>query len=224
MLLTEHFVTLIPNRDNDTKQMMELAPDVYEKIQKAYAYCGGIAKANNLENFITYYIESPKIGMWKLVRRGNDITAGCIYRVDRGGRKSVCGFSDGTDRGKKDLAKIFQEDYTLKERGAWSEKSGKALTFALKQGAELVPAEVAKELIDPDIEVMPDGFFYKRSIRGLGVRTKALVGFPPSDMRGYKLDEETYQKFKNLAIQYEKEDDEKNLNESLKNYLKIKLF
>ena len=223
MLLTEHFVTLIPNRDNDTKQMLELASEVFSKIEKAYEYCGGIAKAHNLEEFVTHYIESPKIGMWKLVRRGNEIVAGCIYRVDSGGRKSVCAFSDGTEQGKRDLAKIYQEDYTLKERGAWSEKSGKALTLALKQGAEIVPAEVAVQLIDPDIETMPDEFFYKRSIKGLGVKTKALVGFPPTEIKGYKLDEETYQKFKDLAIQYENEDKERNLKESLKGYLKIQL-
>lgn len=53
-----------------------------------------------------------------MVRRGNKITAIKIYSTKRGGRKGIVIATDGTDQGKKDIAKILEEDYKLKERGA----------------------------------------------------------------------------------------------------------
>lgn len=206
MNINEKFVTFIPSRDNDIELMKQYAEEVFTLAQRTYAKIGGIGKASNLKEFIEQYIESPKIGMWKLVRRGDKIVAGIIYRSDRGGRKAVCGFQDGTEQGKQDLAKIFQEDFKLKDRGSWSEASGKALVTMLKQGGELIPNEVAKVLIDADIQQMPDGYFYRRELTGIGTKTKALVGFPPTDIAGTKLSPEEFEKFKQLAIKYHNED------------------
>ena len=208
-LINEHYVTYIPNRGDDIELMKQNAAEVFSLAKRTYANIGGIGKASNVEEFIDQYIESPKIGMWKLVKRGNKIVAGIIYRSDRGGRKAVYAFQDGTEQGKRDLAKIFNEDFKLTDRGSWAEASGKALITMLKQGAELVPSDVAKVLIDPDIQQMPDGYFYKRKLTGLGVKTKALVGFPPTDMKGTKLSTEDYNKFKELAIMYYEEDHNK---------------
>ena len=216
-LINEHYVTYIPSRDNDIELMKKDAAEVFFLVQRTYANIGGIGKASNVDEFIEQYIESPKIGMWKLVRRGDKIVAGIIYRSDRGGRKAVCGFQDGTEQGKKDLAKIFSDDFKLKDRGAWAEASGKALMTMLKQGGELVPSDVAKILIDNDIQQLPDGYFYRRELTGLGIKTKALVGFPMANVKGTKLSSDDYNKFKALAIKYHEEDNHA-MNENILNF------
>jgi hypothetical protein len=54
--------------------------------------------------------------MWKLVRRNGKIIAMKAYKFKKGGSKANWGGSDGTEQGKKDIMKSYQEDRMCKDR------------------------------------------------------------------------------------------------------------
>ena len=97
--INEHFLTI-----TDKNKMKEYGDDVWDMLQKAYAYIGGVAGADSIDDIIN------DTDMWKLVRRNGKITAIKAYKFKKGGRKANCCASDGTEQGKKDLMKIYKED------------------------------------------------------------------------------------------------------------------
>lgn len=130
------------------------------------------------------------IKFWKLCIRNGTIKAVALYK-DSDGRKRVAIASDGTDEGKKELAKMMVADYTQKRM--YGEISGASLSF-LSRNIDVskyvipyhkVEAEFAKKgesiypVPDSDQELkrhptLKDGF-YQREIGGQ-MHTKIMLG------------------------------------------------
>jgi predicted esterase YcpF (UPF0227 family) len=144
-------------------------PEVEDMIRDAYAYIGGY------KGDITEFLGNEYL--WKLVRKDGEIKAGKIYK-DKLGRKSVCGFTDGTAEGKLAFKVLVKED--LKLGRSWAEVSGKMENiFKYSAGATPFPHSVVKiimEVLHKDVqEWNPDGYHYTRNIDGQPVE-KAIYG------------------------------------------------
>ena len=201
-LLLERFVTVLPA---DSKEdQLKYAKQVWPMIEDAYRYIGGLAGIKTLDAFIKEFVDNEKDDfLWKLVRRGSEITAVKIYKLKNGHRKSVAMACINTPQGAFDLNMILSEDMKLKERGAWAEVSGKALGKYLNMGAIILPNDLAPELLPgKEIEPLEDGYFYKRMIKG-EMHVKMLVGYPPADIEGIRPNSEMIAKIKELGKQYE---------------------
>ena len=209
-LVNEHFITLWYDKIEDKDKKQKYAKEVYDMVEQSYAYIGGLAGCKNYNDFVKQYVEDVEGDnlIWKLVRRSNKITAIKIYATKRGGRKGVVMATDGTEQGKKDVAKILEEDYKLKERNAWNEVSGKALGAALKNRALPLPNYAIYELMpdkDPKMfRMRDDGFFYDRLIKGEW-HTKICVGFAPTSIKSIQTSPELIAKLKELCKKYESE-------------------
>jgi len=153
-----------------TKDKEKFVDIVWDLLTKSYANIGGIkgsgfqSKNNMIE----------KIKMWKISRRDNKIVAGLLYK-DKGMRKTVAVFTDGSSVGKKDLEKMLRDDF---ERSS-IEVSHSLMKFLEKK----IPSTVKKYVVDTskvsdilgkDIEIIDDTH-YKRDINGT-VITKMMLG------------------------------------------------
>lgn len=159
--------------DNKTKE--QYADEVWDILQKAYAPIGGIhgngfkSKEDMIQN----------IGFWKLVKRGDHITAVEMYK-QKDGRKLVALGTDGTQPGKKDLQMMMKAD--IDTGRSYAELSGPALMFLTKTiGGEsemkkyFVPFDSVKKILwDDEVEDV-DGFVYRRKIGG-SWHEKVMVG------------------------------------------------
>jgi hypothetical protein len=189
MLLFEQFLAeRVLNLFTDDRAIREkYAEEVFEKLKKAYAKIGGIHGSG---------FRSPddmvrNLPMWKLIRRGESIVSGAFYK-DKGGRKRVAVFTDGTAEGKAALAMQIREDFGR----AFNETSGPMLRFMIKEvGLDFmkkyaIPRDQAAALLAPDTlhDVEPDDpelvqhpyfseYFYRRDIGG-ELHTKAMFGTP----------------------------------------------
>lgn len=200
--ICEHYVNLF-----DAKDMRKYSKEVWDMISKAYEYIGGVAGCPDYETFVKFYCDSAEQEkfMWKMVIRSGKVTAIKIYTRKRGGRKGIIIASDGTEQGKKDIMKILNDDYNLKDRQSWDEVSGKALGSALKQGAVPLPNTVISQLM-PDKKITPleDGWFYRRKL-GDKEHIKLLVGYPPTGDTA-EVDDELKAKLKELSKKYEQQE------------------
>lgn len=186
-IINEHFVTCFEPAD-----MEKWLDQVWGMLYAAYEYIGGV-KGITKEALI------PESDLWKLVKRGDKITAAVLYTMKRGGRKACYMASDGSKQGKDDLSKIIQEDAKMKNRDAWQEVSGKAIGFFLKRGHLPVPNTVAREILkDKQFdELKPDGWFYTRKI-GCEPLTKVMV----SRSRGVEAPDEVIDEIISLGMKY----------------------
>lgn len=200
----EHFVTVLPTDALNDK--LKYAKQVWEILDNAYKYIGGLAGCKSYDDFLNEYVNNDKDNMlWKLVRHGTTITAVKIYKMKQNHRKSIAMGCIPTDQGKHDINMILNEDMKLKERGVWSESSGKALGTYLNKGYIILPNCVAPYLLpDKEIELLPDGYFYRRIIDGK-IHIKMIVGYPPTDIEGQQPTLEQIKKLKDLSKKYEAE-------------------
>lgn len=200
-LITEHFLTLTKKED-----MKKYGEEVWDILQKSYAYIGGIAGINSIDDLI------EDTDLWKLVRRDNKITAIKAYKLKNGGRKSNCGGTDGTIQGKKDIMKIYQEDGLMKDRHQYGEYSGKAVSTVLRTGGIPVPAAIAQTILEPKkIEICQDGWFYIRKLGDGKSHHKLMVGnLPNGKYNDEKPSEELIHILKELAKKYYAEDEKNN--------------
>jgi hypothetical protein len=218
-LILEKFVTLFDDHIDDR---MKYSKEIWDMVERAYAYMGGLSGCTTYEEFVKKYVEDEKGKdlMWKCVKRGNKITAVKIYSLTKHGRKSILMASDGTKAGDKDLCMILGEDIKLKDRNAWSEVSGAALGKSLKLGAIPLPAYMLYELLPKKINsgeikfIDNDMYFYKRLLDGEW-HTKMLIGNPIENDGRFEADQELATKLKELGKKYQAEDD-KNLEKNKK--------
>lgn len=181
--LTERYINLLP-RDNAKKDLIK--DQVYDMLVKSYADQGGIAGSG---------FRSPddmveNIPFWKISRKNGAINAVGMYK-DTLGRKRVAVATDGTPEGKAAAAEMTKSE--LQQGRAYSEVSGRALSFARKQidiKPYLIPFDEAVAILarrgdnavrppadDPEIIRHPDlkDYFYSRVIGGQP-HTKVMVG------------------------------------------------
>lgn len=188
--LTERFVNLIGTKDEQEKE--KYVDSVWDMVQKSYASIGG----QKGKGFSSKEDMVKNIPFWKLVRKNGNIVAGSLYR-DKGGRKRVASFTDGTNAGKEAIADIMRNDF---ER-SYFEISKASLGFAYKQlGGNFLkryaktPEEVerisGKELHpvpedDSHYQKFPElrPYLYQRDINGK-LETKIMLG-----TRGNKIQE-----------------------------------
>lgn len=163
-LILEKFVNLW------TKESMnEYIDEVYAMMVEIYKPIGGFLTANSPQELIN------KCDLIKIIKRDGKISAVSCYKVSSAGRKLICGGTNGTDQGKRDLFVIVREDIQQLDRSAHSEVSGKLEHLYLKQGASMIPNYLVSTIIGKEVELDEDGFHYFRTIKGQRVR-KVLVG------------------------------------------------
>ena len=186
-IVNEHFVTCFEPAD-----MAQWLDQVWDMLNAAYSYAGGV-KGITKDQLI------PESDLWKLVRRGQKITAAVLYTMKRGGRKACYMASDGSDQGKDDLSMIISEDARMKDRDAWQEVSGRAIKYFLRRGHLPVPNTVAQKILSdkPFDELKDDGWFYTRKIGG-EPPTKIMV----SRSRGVEAPEEVINQIIELGMKY----------------------
>ena len=155
LMINERFVTPIKKDD-----MKKWASQVWKLLNDAYKYCGGLKGMNSIEQLIN------ETDIWKIVRRGNKVTAVVTYSTKRGGRKNCYMASSQDEQGKHDLFMIMKEDAKLLDREAWCEASGKTVSVKLKNGWTPIPNYIAQYIMKDKKfdELCKDGFFYVRQI------------------------------------------------------------
>lgn len=186
--ISERFLTFL-HADSAERELY--AKEVYDLLQKAYEYIGGLKGSgfNDVEDM------KKNIPIWKLVRQDGKIVAVAMYK-DKEGRKRVAIASDGSVKGKQRLAEIVKDD--MEKERAYAEISGGSLRFSKRQVTDfedfvIRPEEVEKivddEIIypvdpdDPEVESNPEleKFFYQRKI-GSEWKTKIMTGTPFVDI------------------------------------------
>lgn len=200
--ITERFITVLPA--DSKEEQLNYAKSVWPMIDDAYRYIGGLAGIKTYDEFVAEFVDNDKDNfLWKLVKRGSEITAVKIYKLSNGHRKSVAMACAPTHQGGADLNMILSEDMRIKERGAWAEVSGRALGKYLNMGALIIPNAMAAELLQgKEIEPLKDGYFYKRLIKD-EMHVKLIVGFPPNNIEGEKPTSEMIKSLKELGKKYE---------------------
>jgi predicted esterase YcpF (UPF0227 family) len=167
-ILNEAYINAFEKAD-----MKKYADGIWKIIEFSYKDIGGTKMiAPDVDTLIA---ESD---MWKMVRRNGKVVACMIYTFKRGGRKAICGGTDGSREGKIGLYDIMKEDIKLYDRNAWAEVSH-AMEHIMynKFGAVPIPNTMAAEIMSDKkfIEFDPDGLHYTRLIGGQPVR-KMMVG------------------------------------------------
>jgi hypothetical protein len=176
-LLTERILNL-----HTPEQKAKYADEVWDLLQKSYVRSGGFKSAADKEELITI----P--GYWKIVKRGDKITAANLYRkvpqtqtfkVYASGAETrpdpITNTPRSTLQGKRDYSMIKKADVTQKR--AWAEVSGPAEAVAKKSGGKPIPNKytaylTGKEILDLD----SDGYHYTRLIQG-EPHEKIMYGF-----------------------------------------------
>ena len=155
LMINERFVTPIKKDD-----MKKWASQVWKLLNDAYKYCGGLKGMDSIEQLI------KETDIWKIVRRGDKVTAVVTYSTKRGGRKNCYMASSQDEQGKHDLFMIMKEDAKLLDREAWCEASGKTVSVKLKNGWTPIPNYIAQYIMKDKKfdELCKDGFFYVRQI------------------------------------------------------------
>lgn len=171
--LNERFLNLFQVNDKE-KYFTEIS----DLINETYDSIGGFV--GDINEFLTdkYF--------WKLVKRNGKIVAGKIYKGLRG-RKSVCGFTDGSFLGKIELKNIVKEDIKLGR--SWVEVSGN-MENVYKYSAKATPmsrteVEIIMKLINKEIiSWESDNIHYSRIIKGKKL-TKVMYGNYIEDFKGF---------------------------------------
>jgi len=139
-------------------------------LQKTYAPMGGIKGSgfNSKEDLI------KNINMIKLYREKGKILCGFLYK-DRGMRKRVATFTDGSREAIVQLKKMLTEDF----KRSIVEVSHNMLRFMERKLPEMIktyaiPSDKVQAIINKDIEIV-DEFKYKRKV-GNEYITKILIG------------------------------------------------
>jgi len=192
-LINEHFVNC-----KNTEEMKQYGDIVWNILQKAYEYCGGIKNVDSIDDLI------KDTHLWKLYRKDGKIKAVICYTDRKGGRKMCLVGQDGSEEGKKMLKKMMEDDFRLKDRETWVGVSGKAAITALKHGGIPVPAEVAVTFMGKKCTPV-DEYWYNRPIKNdkgeVENHIKIMVGNPPGH-QNYTAPQELIDKLIQQALEY----------------------
>lgn len=146
--------------------------DVWDMLQNSYKKLGGFKTALDKQELLSF----P--GYWKIVKRGDKITAVNIYRkspkttnykvIASATETQVdpkTGENRATKQGLADYNMLNKAD--VKMQRSWAEVSGPAEVMMKRMGAKPVPNKYAALLTDKEIlELNPDGYHYTRLIQG----------------------------------------------------------
>ena len=174
-LITESFVNC-----KNKKEMYKYGGAVWDILQKAYAYCGGIKNVNSVNDLIN------DTNLWKLYRKDGEIKAVIFYTDRKGGRKICLLGQDGSNDGRKMLKKMLEDDFKFEDRESWGGFSGKAAITALRHGGIPVPSKEAVKFMGKKCEPY-DEYWYNRPITNdkgeVENHLKLMLGNPPNHKR-----------------------------------------
>jgi len=175
-LLVEKIINL-----HTPEEKIKYADKIWTMLQRSYKKIGGFKSANSAEEL------ANDSGYWKLVRRGDHITALEIYKKvpNTDNFKMIASATEtepnsegeykATEQGIKDYNMLKNAD--IKTKRAWAEVSGPAEKLMLRAGAKPIDNEYAEFLTGKKIlELNPDGYHYTRLIQG-EPHEKIIVGF-----------------------------------------------
>jgi hypothetical protein len=163
------------------EEKIKYADKIWTMLQRSYKKIGGFKSANSAEELAN----DP--GYWKVVRRGNHITALGVYKQvpNTDNFKMIASATEtelnpegkykATTQGLKDYNMLKKDD--IKTKRAWAEVSGPAEKLMLKAGAKPIDNKYAEFLTGKKIlDLNPDGYHYTRLIQG-EPHEKIIVGF-----------------------------------------------
>ncbi len=155
----------------DSSEKEKYKDEVWDLLQKSYKGIGGI-KGSGFESKEDMV---EKIPLWKLQFKDGKITSGLLYKDQKGVRKTVTVFTNGSAEGKKNLIKILSADL---ERSI-IEVSHSLLKMMLREMPSLVDKYVidtkyVQDYIGKEITIINDRL-YQREVQG-EVITKMLLG------------------------------------------------
>lgn len=169
-MLTEHYENLFLS---NVEERLKYADRVWDMLNKAYESIGGL-KGSGLSSKEEMIATIP---LWKLKRRGDEILAVSLYKINAG-RKRVAVATNVTPEGKDALRDMFRQDFEQKR--SWVEVSGPSLRFLEKTfGEQLSEFEMTPEQVQqliPDTKITPtgNGNRYTREIGGNQMEKLAL--------------------------------------------------
>lgn len=161
---------------------MQYADKVWDMLTRSYKKIGGFKSANSPEEL------ANELGYWKLVRRGDRITAVAIYKkspktnnykiiatATETEENPETGMYKATPQGLKDYYMVKGED--IKTGRAWAEVSDASEKLMIRLGAKPISNQYAETLTGKKIlKLDPDGYHYTRLIQG-HPHKKVIVGF-----------------------------------------------
>ena len=144
--------------------------DIWKLLQDSYKSIGGLKGSgfNNKEEMI------HKIKMWKIVRKDFKVVAGLLYK-DKGMRKTVAIFTDGSKEAKRAITNILKDDF---ER-SYIEVSHSLLKFLEKKmpivvKKYVVDTSTVQNILGKEIDII-SSTKYSRDINGSTI-TKMMIG------------------------------------------------
>lgn len=164
--INEHFINVFT-----PDQKEPYADEVWNLLQKTYAYAGGI-KGSGFKNKQDMIDNIP---MWKLVKKDGKIITARMYK-DKEGRKVVASGTDGSRESVKTYREITKEDL----KRSYVEVSDKPLDSLKKMLGDdffkyAITVSAAQKKM-PDDELIPiDDYYYQREIGGQ-LKTKIMMG------------------------------------------------
>jgi hypothetical protein len=164
------------------EEKMPYAEIVWDMLQRSYKKIGGFKSAANLEELVN------EPGYWKLIKRGDKITAVNIYKQSPKTKtfKVIASATETEYNPEKDLYKATPHglsDYEMikkadvKMKRSWAEVSGPAEVLLKRAGAVPVSNQYAEFLTGKKIlDFNNDGYHYTRLIHG-EPHEKIIYGF-----------------------------------------------
>lgn len=161
---------------------MPYAKQVWDMLQRSYQNIGGFKSAASLEELVN------EPGYWKIVRRGDKLTAVNIYKKSPKTKTfKVIASATETDfdikKNRYKATALGLSDYDAMKKGdvkmkrAWAEVSGPVEALMKRTGALPVPNEYAELLTGKQIvDLSDDGYHYTRLIHG-EPHEKIIYGF-----------------------------------------------
>lgn len=171
LMLNETFVNC-----KNKAEMKRYGNVVWDLLQKAYAYCGGIKNVDSIDELIR------DTNLWKLYRKNGEIKAVICYTDRKGGRKLCLLGQDGSEDGRRMIKKMLEDDFKFEDRQSWTGFSGRAAVTALRHGGIPIPSKIALQYVGNKCKAYDD-YWYVRPIRNnkgeIENHLKLLVGNPP---------------------------------------------
>lgn len=99
-----------------------------------------------------------------------------LYKTTKFGLKSTLSGSDGSPAGKS-LA-VANLRTRFKAKSVYGEVSHKVEAISLAAGAPIIPVKYVPYILGKDVQPSADGMHYTRSITGVGLKEKIMVGRP----------------------------------------------
>ena len=164
-LIEESIINLVKPEDKD--KYLEI---VWDLLNKSYKDIGGIKGSG----FETKEKMKSKIKLWKISKKQNKIIAGLLYK-DKGIRKTVAVFTDGSKEGKTELLKLLKDDFSRSSIEV-SHSLLKFLKHKLPESIKkfAIESKYVSDILDKDIKIV-NKYEYIRDINGTPI-VKMMLG------------------------------------------------